>query len=153
MLIAWLILVFYPHFFFLRISYSFLVRTNPHWAITMVATPDSDSCAIIGSLVQFPHYECEPHIGTHFNDPSTQLSDFLKAPNSDELIKDLATLVSHRGVVFFSAQDLMIEEQLVLGNRLGELSGKPKTSTLHRHPISEETPELGADVSVISSMG
>jgi len=68
------------------------------------------------------------------------------------LIKDLAALISHRGVVFFSSQDLTVEEQLVLGNKLGELSGKPKTSTLHRHPISEESPELGTDVSVISSM-
>ncbi|KAJ3920380.1 hypothetical protein F5877DRAFT_38248 [Lentinula edodes] len=131
----------------------------------MVAAPDSESSssrpsspaispdAIIGSLVQFPHYDTEPHIGTHFDDPSTQLSAILKAPNSDQLIKDLATLVSHRGVVFFSSQDLTTQEQLELGRRIGELSGKPKTSTLHRHPISEETPELGADVSVISSMG
>ncbi|KAJ3775196.1 hypothetical protein FB446DRAFT_725976 [Lentinula raphanica] len=130
----------------------------------MVAAPDSDSSlsrpnsplspeAIIGSLLKYPHYDTEPHIGTHFNDPSTQLSTILKAPNSDQLIKDLATLVSHRGVVFFSSQDLTIQEQLELGRRLGELSGKPKSSTLHRHPISEDTPELGADVSVISSMG
>ncbi|KAE9394049.1 taurine catabolism dioxygenase [Gymnopus androsaceus JB14] len=116
-------------------------------------TPQVSPSAIIGSLAQFPHIECEPHIGTHFNDASTQLSDILKAPNSDELIKDLATLVSHRCVVFFSAQNLTVEEQLALGSRLGELSGKPKTSTLHRHPISEETPELGAEISVISSMG
>lgn len=130
----------------------------------MVATPDPDFSPTLPAsplvppgdtklLGQFPHYECEPHIGTHFNDPSTQLSAFLKAPNSDELIKDLAVLISHRGVVFFSSQDLTVEEQLVLGNKLGELSGKPKTSTLHKHPISEDFPELGTDVSVISSMG
>ncbi|KAF9074249.1 hypothetical protein BDP27DRAFT_1416547 [Rhodocollybia butyracea] len=131
----------------------------------MVAAPASDSSSsrpgspsvspskIIGSLAQFPHYDCEPHIGTHFDDPSTQISALLKADNSDELIRDLATLVSHRGVVFFSSQDLNTEEQLELGRRLGKLSGNPKTSDLHKHPVSEDTPELGKDVSVISSMG
>ncbi|KAF5391091.1 hypothetical protein D9757_003159 [Collybiopsis confluens] len=115
-----------------------------------LVSPDD---AILGSWAQYPQYECEPHIGTHFNDPSVQLSAILKAPNADQLIKDLATLVSHRGVVFFSAQDLTVQEQLELGKRLGKLSGNPESSGLHRHPISEETPELGADVSVISSMG
>ena len=117
------------------------------------ASPSVSPDAILGSWAQYPHYECEPHIGTHFNDSSVQLSAILKAPNADQLIKDLATLVSHRGVVFFSAQDLTVQEQLELGKRLGKLSGNPESSTLHRHPISEETPELGADVSVISSMG
>ncbi|KAJ7775783.1 hypothetical protein B0H14DRAFT_3588188 [Mycena olivaceomarginata] len=77
----------------------------------------------------------------------------LAAPNSDELLKDLATLVSHRGVVFFTDQDIEIEKQKELGMRLGRLGGNPATSTLHVHPISELTPELTSDVSVISSEG
>jgi len=36
--------------------------------------------------------------------------------------------VSQRGVVFFRNQDLGIEDQKVLGQKLGELTGKPKTS-------------------------
>ncbi|KAJ7579072.1 taurine catabolism dioxygenase [Mycena floridula] len=94
-----------------------------------------------------------PVIGTRFLSKSTQLTKFLVAPNSDDLIKALATLVSHRGVVFFTDQDITIEQQKELARRLGELSGKPATSKLHIHPISEDVPELGADVSVISSMG
>ncbi|KAJ6632441.1 hypothetical protein B0H10DRAFT_1977340 [Mycena sp. CBHHK59/15] len=115
----------------------------------MVAAPFSP----LGSLSVYDSYDETPHIGTRFPNKSVQLSKILSAPNSDELLKDLATLVSHRGVVFFVDQDIDIHKQKELGTRLGELSGKPATSKLHVHPISEETPELTADVSVISSAG
>lgn len=115
----------------------------------MVAAPTSS----LGSLSAFESYDTTVHIGTTFPSRSVQLSKLLTAPNSDELIKDLATLVSHRGVVFFTDQDIAIEQQKQLGTRLGELSGKPASSKLHKHPISEDTPELGADVSVITSLG
>ncbi|KAJ7915594.1 hypothetical protein B0H13DRAFT_393715 [Mycena leptocephala] len=115
----------------------------------MVAAPFSP----LGSLSVFDSYDETPHIGTRFPNNSVQLSRILTAPNSDELLKDLATLVSHRGVVFFTDQDIDIEKQKELGSRLGELAGKPATSKLHVHPISEQTPELTADVSVISSEG
>lgn len=38
--------------------------------------------------------------------------------------------VSQRGVVFFRDQTLKIDEQKVLGQKLGELSGKPSSSTV-----------------------
>lgn len=96
-----------------------------------------------------PNYDATPHIGTVFE--HIQLSSIL---NDDEKIKELAHLVSHRGVVFFTeAQDLTLDQQKVLGQKMGELTGKPATSTLHRHPISEETSELGSETSVISSKG
>lgn len=81
------------------------------------------------------------------------MSTILNAPDSDEQLRDLARLVSERGVVFFKAQDLQIADQLKLADRLGKLSGKPESSGLHIHPISESTPEFGPEVSVISSMG
>ncbi|KAJ6516852.1 hypothetical protein C8R47DRAFT_1088518 [Mycena vitilis] len=115
----------------------------------MVAAPFS----ALGSLSVHDSRDETPHIGTRFPNKSVQLSRILAAPNSDELLKDLATLVSHRGVVFFTDQDIDIEKQKELGSRLGELAGKPATSKLHIHPISEQTPELTADVSVISSEG
>lgn len=114
---------------------------------TMVNTLPS----FLGSFNQFESFDNTPVIGTTFPDKSVQLSHLLTAPNSNELIKDLATLVSHRGVVFFSDQDLDIQQQKELAAKLGELSGKPATSKLHIHPISEDVPELGADVSIISS--
>lgn len=108
---------------------------------------------LAGSLAAYNPEDETTQIGTRFPDKSVQLSQFLTAPNADQLLRDLATLVSHRGVVFFTDQDITHEQQKVLGQRLGELAGKPKTSGLHVHPISENTPELGKDVSVIDSMG
>ena len=110
-------------------------------------TPTSES------LKPFGFVDETAHVGTSFPSDSVQLSAWLTAENSDELIRDLATLVSHRGVVFFKNQDLTIQQQKQLMLRFGELTGRPKESSLHKHPISETTPELGADTSVISSMG
>ncbi|KAL1672807.1 hypothetical protein EV122DRAFT_271259 [Schizophyllum commune] len=127
----------------------------------MVAAPNSpistakpaavDYNNLAGSLSAYKHVDLTPHIGTKFPDHSVQLSQILKAPNADEQLRDLAVLVAHRGVVFFSNQDITIEEQKVLGQKLGELTGKPSTSKLHLHPISEVKSELGAEVSVIDS--
>ncbi|KAJ7074751.1 taurine catabolism dioxygenase [Mycena amicta] len=122
----------------------------------MVAAPASPipSSAPLGALSAYDSYDVTAHIGTRFPDKSTtQLSRLLAAPNSDELIKDLATLVSHRGVVFFSEQDITLDQQKELGRRLGRLAGNPASSGLHVHPISEDTPEIASDVSVISSEG
>lgn len=108
--------------------------------------------SIAKSLSDFESYDETPAIGTRFPDKAVQLSDILTAPNSDELVRDLATLVSQRGVVFFTDQNINITQQKELGRRLGKLSGNPATSGLHVHPVSEDVPELGLDVSVISSM-
>ena len=69
-------------------------------------------------------------------------------------------LVSQRGVVFFRNQDINIDDQKLLGQRLGELTGKPETSKLHRHALSnskrgiavDENGKLDDEVSVISSV-
>lgn len=124
----------------------------------MVKAPFSE----LGSLASYASYDSTPPIGTHFPDPSTissplpqlHLADILTAPNSDELVHDLATLVSYRGVVFFTRQNLTIGQQKELATRMGQLSWNlphQKTSGLHVHPISEDTPELGKDTSVIDS--
>jgi alpha-ketoglutarate-dependent taurine dioxygenase len=65
------------------------------------------------------------------------------------------SLVSQRGVVFFRSQDNINNDlQKELVQRLGELSGKPSTSKLHIHPISNSQREHGDkddEISVISS--
>jgi alpha-ketoglutarate-dependent taurine dioxygenase len=67
-----------------------------------------------------------------------------------------AATVSQRGVVSFRAQDNLtndLQKQSV--HKLGLLSGKPKDSTLHVHPILNNTFEFGvadAENSVISSV-
>lgn len=106
-----------------------------------------------GKLDEFNSFDVTPVIGREF--PNAKLADWLRAPNSDELLRDLAVTISQRGVVFFRAQDDLTNElQKELAQRLGELSGKPSTSKLHIHPVSNSQRELGGkddEISVISS--
>lgn len=64
--------------------------------------------------------------------------------------------VSQRGVVFFRAQDGLTNElQKKLISRLGELTGRPTTSSLHIHPLLNSERDLGGDdpeISTISSV-
>ncbi|EPY52312.1 TfdA family Taurine catabolism dioxygenase TauD, variant [Schizosaccharomyces cryophilus OY26] len=85
------------------------------------------------SLNREEFFDLTPSIGREY--PQAQLSDWITAEDSDELLKELAITVSNRGVVFFRNQNLSIEEQKILGQRLGELTGKPKESSLHIHPV------------------
>jgi len=59
-------------------------------------------------------------------------------------------------VVFFRKQDNLTDElQKKLVQRLGELSGKPSSSTLHVHPVLNSTSEFGVgdnQISTISSV-
>ncbi|KAF5677487.1 taurine dioxygenase [Fusarium circinatum] len=107
-----------------------------------------------GSLDAEEQFDVTAVIGREF--PKLQLSEILK---DDNKLKDLAVLVSQRGVVFFRNQDLNIDDQKYLGHKLGELTGKPETSKLHRHALSnskrgiavDESGRLDDEVSVISS--
>ncbi|KAM0323961.1 hypothetical protein ACHAQA_008543 [Verticillium albo-atrum] len=107
-----------------------------------------------GSLDGFQHFDVTSVIGREF--PSLQISEIL---DDDDKIRDLAVLVSQRGVVFFRNQDLNIDDQKRLGQRLGELTGKPEASKLHRHALSnskrgiavDENGRLDDEVSIISS--
>lgn len=63
-------------------------------------------------------------------------------------------LVSQRGVVFFRAQDDLTNDlQKALCQKLGELTGKPADSTMHIHPISNQSFQCNKDdeISVISN--
>jgi alpha-ketoglutarate-dependent taurine dioxygenase len=88
-------------------------------------------------------------IGTAF-DSSLQLSALLE---DDAAVASVARLISERGVVVFRTQELTLPEQKTLARKLGELTNRPEGSGLHKHPISEDAPELGAETSVISSEG
>ncbi|ORY40177.1 taurine catabolism dioxygenase [Rhizoclosmatium globosum] len=90
----------------------------------------------------YPSFKVQPHIGTEFKE-GIQIRDLLKAPNSDELLLDLAVLISERNVVFLRNQDVTFEEQKEFVDRLGKLTGKPATSGLHIHPTTDETSEFG----------
>ncbi|PHH74551.1 hypothetical protein CDD82_4883 [Ophiocordyceps australis] len=107
-----------------------------------------------GVLDEFESFDVTPVIGREF--PKAKLVDWLQAPNSDALLRDLAVTISERGVVFFRAQDGLtndLQKELVL--RLGNLTGRPKTSGLHIHPMLNSERDLGGDdpeISTISSV-
>lgn len=67
----------------------------------------------------------------------------------------MSSVVSRRGVVFFRNQSNMTNDfQKKLIQRMGELTGKPKESGLHIHPVLNPERELGGDdlhISTISS--
>ncbi|KAH7061185.1 hypothetical protein B0J12DRAFT_766631 [Macrophomina phaseolina] len=115
--------------------------------------PHREPLKLSGALDKYESFEVTPIIGTEFKD--VDLAEWINAPNSDELLRDLAITISRRGVVFFRAQNNLTNDlQKQLNHRLGELTGKPASSTLHIHPILNDDRELGGSdpqISTISS--
>ncbi|KAF4314066.1 putative alpha-ketoglutarate-dependent taurine dioxygenase protein [Botryosphaeria dothidea] len=115
--------------------------------------PRREPQKLSGALDKYESFEVTPIIGTEFK--NVDLTEWINAPNADELLRDLAITISRRGVVFFRAQDNLtndLQKQLI--HRLGQLTGKPSTSTLHIHPILNDDRELGGndpEISTISS--
>ncbi|PVH83959.1 taurine catabolism dioxygenase [Cadophora sp. DSE1049] len=135
-----------------------IARTIPEIKKSVAGLTQSASFAAplqySGSLDTYESFDVTNVIGREFS--KLQLTDILK---DDEKIRDLAIIVSQRGVVFFRNQDIGIEDQKFLGQKLGELTGKPETSKLHKHALSnskrgiavDENGKLDGEVSVISS--
>lgn len=96
--------------------------------------------------------ETNPVIGREYKE--AQLSEILE---DDELLRDLAITISERGVVFFRNQDITTEQQKVLADKLGKLTGKPETSSLHIHPTApaggflDDNGDIDPEVSIINS--
>ncbi|KAI1841116.1 hypothetical protein JX266_012709 [Neoarthrinium moseri] len=106
-----------------------------------------------GALDHFESFDVTPVIGREF--VNVDVAEWLRAPNSDELIRELAITISRRGVVFFRKQDNITNDlQKELVQRLGQLTGKPESSGLHIHPAFNPGQEHGGsdnEISVISS--
>ncbi|KAI0916390.1 hypothetical protein AcW1_009813 [Taiwanofungus camphoratus] len=126
---------------------STLVKTNASLSLSVRAS--TEPLKPTGALDKYEHVDLTPVIGREYL--NVQLTDLLNAPNSDELIRELAIIISQRNVVFFRNQDIDIEQQKLLGNKLGILSGRPQNSGLHIHPTTIPSSELGLEVSVITS--
>jgi hypothetical protein len=90
---------------------------------TTAATPVTKPLKYSGALDGYKSFDVTNVIGREY--PEANLLEILK---DDEKIRDLAITVSQRGVVFFRNQDISIEEQKTLGQKLGELTGKPASS-------------------------
>ena len=94
-----------------------------------------------GSLDHLDYFEITPIIGREY--PAVKLIDILNAPNAEDQIRDLAIVISERGVVFFRDQDdLNIVDQKKLCDLLGKLSGRPEDHGLHVHPIYRDPGNL-----------
>lgn len=102
-----------------------------------------------GSLDNYQHQDCTPAIGREFRD--LQVRDILNMPDREAFIKDLAVTISQRGVVFLRNQDVNPHEMKELCEILTRVAGCPQSSGLHVHPLTEESSELGDQISVISS--
>ncbi|KAJ4223247.1 hypothetical protein NW757_014378 [Fusarium falciforme] len=129
------------------------VPTSEHGELPRLFTNHRDPLKLSGALEKFESFDVTPVIGREF--VGVDLSNLLRAPNSDELIWDLAITISRRGVVFFCKQDNLTDDlQKELVQRLGEQSGKPATSRLHIHPVNNAARDhAGKDdeISVVSS--
>jgi hypothetical protein len=121
-----------------------------------------------GSLDEYESFNVTSVIGREFL--TLQLSDIL---GDDTKIRDLAIIglqyiftlpawrhvhmkltrrlikVSQRGVVFFRNQDIDIEAQKVLGQKLGELTGKPETSKVCLNAKKREAARVTDGISCI----
>ncbi|OSX61942.1 hypothetical protein POSPLADRAFT_1074370 [Postia placenta MAD-698-R-SB12] len=62
-----------------------------------------------GALDKYDFVDITPVIGREY--PNVQLTDLLNAEDADELIRELAIIVSQRNVVFFRNQNIEIEQQ------------------------------------------
>jgi hypothetical protein len=88
-----------------------------------------------GSLDHLDFFEVTPIIGREYT--TAKITDMLAAANAEQQIRDLAIIISERGVCFFRApQDqLSVAEQKRFTDMLGRLSGRPAENGLHVHPI------------------
>ncbi|KAI9926089.1 hypothetical protein AWENTII_008835 [Aspergillus wentii] len=111
-----------------------------------------------GSLDAFNPTLVTPVIGNEFpKDTCNIVDDILNAPDAEQRIRDLAIMIAERGVVFFRAQDNLtnaLQKHLIL--RLGELTTRPPSHTLHIHPVTNDAREFGdpdPEISTIDSEG
>lgn len=88
-----------------------------------------------------------------YSETSPLLVSARKNPPEKTELTDVSSAVSRRGVVFFRNQnDMNNELQKTLIQRMGELVGKPKESTLHIHPVLNPQREMGGDDLHISTI-
>ncbi|KAK8035113.1 taurine dioxygenase family protein [Apiospora rasikravindrae] len=124
---------------------------------TESATAYPKPLQLSGALDKFAYEETTPVIGREYLNVNI-VDDLLSVTNADELLRDLAITskapsLSRRGVVFFRAQDNLTDElQKNFIQRLGQLTGKPSTSTLHIHPVLNNSSEFGVDDAEISTI-
>lgn len=88
-----------------------------------------------GSLEHLEYVEVTPIIGREYT--KAKIKDLLNAENAEEQLRDLAVIISERGVVFFreNQSDLSVDELKKFTDEVARLSGRPKENGLHVHPL------------------
>lgn len=81
-----------------------------------------------GALDKYKSFDLTPFIGREY--PEVQLVDLLRAPDADELLRELAIIVSQRGVAFFRSQEITIEEQKLVSLNHESREKQANTSSL-----------------------
>ncbi|KAK7607895.1 hypothetical protein JOL62DRAFT_582554 [Phyllosticta paracitricarpa] len=131
----------------------FVAQLRGYAQVQERGSPIKEPMKLSGALKGYNQFLVTPTAGTEFT--NANLTEWVNAPNSDELLRDLAITVARRGVVFFRKQnDMTTDVQKKLIQRMGELTGKPSTSTLHIHPVLNPERDLGGndlEISTISS--
>ena len=112
-------------------------------------TRNTEPLIYSGTLDKYQNRDLTPIIGREFN--GLQVRDLLNSSDRRQRIKDLAITISQRGVVFLRDQDITPTEMRELCEILTDVAGCPESSGLHIHPLTEESSELGDQISVISS--
>ncbi|GAA5911656.1 hypothetical protein JCM8208_002200 [Rhodotorula glutinis] len=95
-----------------------------------------------GILDQYKPVDLTPVIGRQFD--NVQLKGLLEAPNSDQLLKELAITIHRRNVVFFKNQkeQLTDAELKTLARKLGQLTGGEGRLHIHPTEIDREDKEI-----------
>ena len=78
-----------------------------------------------GSLDKYNHQDLTPVIGRVFED--LQIADLLKG--DDQAVKDLAIMISERGVIFLRDQDVTPQQMKGLMERITEAAGCVRVSS------------------------
>jgi hypothetical protein len=88
-----------------------------------------------GSLDHLSYVEVTPIIGREYT--TAKIKDILQADNAEQQLRDLAVVISERGVVFFrkDQSELSVDELKRFTDEVGRLSGRPKENGLHVHPL------------------
>jgi len=111
-------------------------RNGTHEAAKLAVEPLRYS----GSLDEYDYFEVSPIIGREYT--TLQLSDI---QDDEQKLKDLAIIISERGVVFLRDQDIGMEAQLKVTDLLGRLAGRPADHGLHVHPLFRSKDNIGYD--------
>ncbi|KAK2612060.1 hypothetical protein QQS21_001909 [Conoideocrella luteorostrata] len=100
-----------------------------------------------GFLDGYKSFNVTPVIGTEF--PDANVAEWMKDANSDQILRDLA--VTSRHALQSCLTDVTDELQKELALRLGRLTGKPESSTLHVHPLTNFNPERDPHLNIITT--